>query len=252
MGKFKLRMAQDRTGPVFDRTVRAPSALGASVGGGPGGDVRAGGLDAQGRGDHRKRLDQSLDHFAARPLREAFPYLIVDARYERVREAGVIVSHAVLIAIGIGWDGWRQGAGVELANRESRSSFSDFLRKLKPRGLNGVELVVSDDHAGLKAAIAEVLPEAVWQRCYVRFLRNALDYVPRQVDDDCLQELRWLYARRDLAEARSDLAPGWRAGQVNARGLLPGSKKTLTKPLVSTDSHASITSTAGPPTCSSA
>ena len=152
-----------------------------------------------------KRLDQSLAQFAARPLREAFPYLIVDARYERVREAGVIVSHAVLIAIGIDWDGRRQILGVELANRESRSSWSDFLRGLQARGLNGVELVVSDDHAGLKAAIREVLPQAVWQRCYVHFLRNALDYVPRKVDDDCLQELRWLYARRDLAEARNDL-----------------------------------------------
>ena len=65
---------------------------------------------------------------------------------------------------------------------------------------------MADDHAGLKAAIREVLPEAVWQRCYVHFLRNALDYVPRKVDDDCLQELRWLYARRDLAEALHDLA----------------------------------------------
>ena len=124
----------------------------------------------------------------------------------RVREAGVIVSQAVLIAIGIDWDGRRQILGVELANRESRSSWRDFLRGLKARGLNGVELVVSDDHAGLKAAIREVLPEAVWQRCYVHFLRNALDYVPRKVDDDCLQELRWLYARRDLAEALNDLA----------------------------------------------
>jgi transposase-like protein len=116
-----------------------------------------------------KRLDQSLAQFATRPLSEAFPYLIVDARYERVREAGVIVSHVVLIAIGIDWDGRRQILGVELANRESRSSWSDFLRGLKARGLNGVELEVSDDHAGLKAAIREVLPQAVWQRCYVRF-----------------------------------------------------------------------------------
>jgi len=152
-----------------------------------------------------KRLDQSLAQFATRPLNEVFPYLIIDARYERIREAGVIVSQAVLIAIGIDWDGRRQILGVALANRESRSSWSDFLRGLKARGLNGVELVVSDDHAGLKAAIREVLPEAVWQRCYVHFLRNALDYVPRKVGDDCLQELRWLYARRDLAEARSDL-----------------------------------------------
>jgi hypothetical protein len=74
--------------------------------------------------------------------------------------------------------------GVELAHRESPSSWRDFLRGLKARGLNGVELVVSDDHAGLKPAIREVLPEAVWQRCYVHFLRNALDYVPRKVDDD--------------------------------------------------------------------
>jgi putative transposase len=92
--------------------------------------------------------------------------------------------------------------------RESRSSWRDFLLDLKQRGLHGVEFVVSDDHPGLRAAIREVLTEAVWQRCYVHFLRNALDYVPRKVDDDCLMELRWLYDRRDLAEVRRDLA-GW-------------------------------------------
>jgi putative transposase len=95
---------------------------------------------------------------------------------------------------------------VELANRESRSSWRDFLLGLKARGLHGVEFVVADDHAGLRAALREVLAEAAYQRCYVHFLRNALDYVPRRVDDDCLQELRWLYDRRDLAEARRDLA----------------------------------------------
>src|SRR6201990_423241 len=153
-----------------------------------------------------KRLDQSLAQFAARPLHEAFPYLVLDARYERVREAGVIVSQAVLIAIGIDWDGRRQVLAVELANRESRSSWRDFLLGLKARGLHGVELVVADDHAGLRAALREVLAEAAYQRCYVHFLRNALDHVPRKVDDDCLQELRWLYDRRDLAEARRDLA----------------------------------------------
>ena len=73
--------------------------------------------------------------------------------------------------------------GVELANRESRSSWRDFLLALKRRGLFGVEFVVSDNHEGLKAAIREVLPEAAWQRCYVHFLRNALDYVPRKVDE---------------------------------------------------------------------
>jgi len=156
-----------------------------------------------------QRRDTSLAQFAARPLAEAFPYLILDARYERVREAreaGVITSQAVLIAIGIDWDGRRQVLAVELANRESRSSWRDFLLGLKTRGLHGVEFVVADDHAGLRTALREVLAEAAYQRCDVHFLRNALDYVPRKVDDDCLQELRWLYDRRDLPEARRDLA----------------------------------------------
>jgi putative transposase len=144
--------------------------------------------------------------FAGRPLAEAFPYLILDARNERVREAGVISSQAVSIAIGIDWDGRRQVLAVELANRESRSNWRDFPIGLKGRGLNGVEFVVADDHAGLRAALREVLPEAAYQRCYVHFLRNSLDYVPRRVDDDCLQELHWLYDRRDLSEARRDLA----------------------------------------------
>jgi putative transposase len=81
-----------------------------------------------------------------------------------VREAGVIRSQAVLLAIGINWDGRRSILAVELANRESRSSWRDFLLQLRERGLSGVE----------------VLPEAAWQRCYVHFLRNALDYVPRK------------------------------------------------------------------------
>jgi len=153
-----------------------------------------------------KSLDESLARFANRSLEEEYPYLILDARYEKVREDEVIQSQAVLVAIGINWEGQRQVLAVELANRESRSTWKDFLVRLKERGLSGVEFVVSDDHAGLKRAIGEVLPEAAWQRCYVHFLRNALDYLPRKADDDCLQELRWLYDRRDNQEARRDLA----------------------------------------------
>ena len=104
-----------------------------------------------------KRLDASLAEFAKRRLEDPYPYLILDARYERVREAGVIRSQAVLIAVAIGWDGRRSILGVELANRESRSSWRDFLLQLKERGLHGVEFVVADDHAGLKAALREVL-----------------------------------------------------------------------------------------------
>jgi len=152
------------------------------------------------------RLDEDLEKFATRKLEEPFAYLILDARYERVREDGVIQHRAVQIAIGIDHDGRRQVLAVELATRESQTSWREFLLKLKQRGLHGVDFVVSDDHAGLKRAIREVLTESSWQRCYVHFLRNALDYLPRKHNDDCLLELRWLYDRRDVEEARRDLA----------------------------------------------
>jgi len=171
VGKLELRIPQDRTGQfsteLFERYQRSERALVAAlaemyVQGVSTRKVKAiteelcgHSFSASSISTINKRLDQSLAQFAARPLNEAFPYLIVDARYERVREAGVIVSHAVLIAIGIDWDGRRQILGVELANRASRSSWSDFLRGLKARGLNGVELVVSDDHAGLKGQFAK-------------------------------------------------------------------------------------------------
>jgi putative transposase len=153
-----------------------------------------------------KSLDEALRAFAERRLTEAFPYLILDARYEKVREAGIILSQAVLVAVAVDGEGRRQVLGVDLANRESRTSWRDFLRGLKERGLFGVEFVVSDDHEGLKQAIREILPGAHWQRCYVHFLRNALDYLSRKLADDCLQELRWIYDRRELVEARRDIA----------------------------------------------
>ena len=151
------------------------------------------------------KLDAELERFARQTLEAEYPYLILDARYEKVREDGVIRSRAVLVAIGIDWEGRRRILGVELANRESATSWREFLLGLKARGLHGVRLAISDDHQGLKRAVAEVLPEAAWQRCYVHFLRNALDHLPRKADDDCLTELRWLYDRRDAAEARLHL-----------------------------------------------
>jgi putative transposase len=222
VGTLELRVPQDRQGrfstELFERYQRAEKALVASliemyVQGVSTRKVKAiteelcgHAFSASAISGLVKTLDASLTAFAERRLEEPYPYLILDARYEKVREAGVITSQAVLIAVAVDWEGRRQVLGVELANRESRSSWKEFLQRLKDRGLHGVELVVSDDHAGLKKAIAEILPEAAWQRCYVHFLRNALDYVPRKVDDDCLQELRWFYDRRDLAEVRRDLA----------------------------------------------
>ena len=222
VGKLELRVPQDRDGrfstELFERYQRSERALVAAlaemyVQGVSTRKVKAiteelcgHSFSASSISAINKKLDESLAQFASRRLSEAFPYPILDARYEKVREAGVIASQAALIAIGIDWDGRRQVLAIELANRESRSSWRDFLLGLRERGLAGVEFVVADEHAGLKASIREVLPEAAYQRCYVHFLRNALDYVPRKVDDDCLQELRWLYDRRDLAEARADLA----------------------------------------------
>jgi transposase-like protein len=152
------------------------------------------------------KLDEELEKFSRRRLDEDYPYLILDARYEKVREDGAVRSQAVLIAIGIDWEGRRNVLAVELANRESASSWKELLISLRDRGLRGVQLAISDDHAGLRRAIREVLPEAIWQRCYVHFLRNALDYLPRKANDDCLMELRWLYDRRNVEEARRDLA----------------------------------------------
>jgi len=222
VGKLELRVPQDRSGrfstELFERYQRSERALVATLA-----EMYVQGVStrkvksiteelcghafsASAISAINKRLDASLRAFAERQLKEPFPYLILDARYEKVREAGVVMSQAVLIAIGIDWDGRRQVLAVEMANRESGSAWKDFLLGLKQRGLHAVEFVVADDHAGLRAAIREVLTGAAYQRCYVHFLRNALDHLPRKADDDCLQELRWLYDRRDLAEARADLA----------------------------------------------
>jgi transposase-like protein len=221
VGKIELRVPQDRQGrfstELFERYQRSEKALLAAlsemyVQGVSTRKVKAiteeligHAFSASSVSAVVKKLDGELARFARRRLSERFPYLVLDARYEKVRIDSVIQSQAVLIAIGIDWEGRRQVLGVELADRESRSSWREFLIGLKERGLNGVEFVVSDDHEGLKKAIAECLPGAAWQRCYVHFLRNALDHLPRKRDDDCLQELRWLYDRRQLKEAKADL-----------------------------------------------
>src|SRR5215470_14678299 len=190
IGKLELRVPQDRQGrfstELFERYQRSEKALVAALA-----EMYVQGVStrkvkqvteelvghafsASAISAINKRLDASLKAFCERKLKEAFPYLILDARYERVREDGIIASQAVLIAIGVDWEGRRQVLAVELASRESRSSWKDFLEALKTRGLHGVEFVISDDHPGLKKAIPEVLSGVFWQRCYVHFLRNAL------------------------------------------------------------------------------
>jgi len=222
IGKIELRVPQDRGGQfsteLFERYARAEKALLAAlaemyVQGVSTRKVKAITEELVGHSFSAssisaivKRLDGELERFMRRQLAEPFPYLIVDARYEKVRVDHVIRDQAVMIAIGIGWDGRRQVLAIEVAHRESAPSWSAFLRGLKERGLHGVEFVVSDDHDGLKKAIRETLTGCHWQRCYVHFLRNALDHLPRKGDAECLQELRWMYDRRSLKEAKSDLA----------------------------------------------
>lgn len=222
VGKLELRVPQDRQGrfrtEIFERYQRSEKALVGAltemyVQGVSTRKVKAVTEELCGhefsastisRINHR--LDEELAKFAQRRLEEAYPYLILDARYEKVREDGVIRSQAVMVAIGIDWEGRRCILAVELANRESLTSWKEFALALKQRGLSGVELIVSDDHPGLRKAVAEVFPEAAWQRCYVHFLRNALDHLPRKADDECMTELRWIYSRRTIEEAHQALA----------------------------------------------
>lgn len=222
VGTLELRVPQDRDGrfstQVFERYQRSEKALVSAlvemyVQGVSTRKVKAvteelcgHSFSASSISEMNKSLDAQMKQFYERRLDEEYPYVILDARYEKVREGGVIDARAVLVALGINYDGRRCILGIELANRESQSSWKEFLMRLKERGLHGVQFVVSDHHEGLKRAVMETLPQARWQRCYVHFLRNALDHLPRKADDDCLKELRWLYDRRDLCEARRDLA----------------------------------------------
>jgi transposase-like protein len=222
VGKLELRVPQDRQGrfntEVFERYQRSEKALVSTlaemyVQGVSTRKVKAvteelcgHAFSASTVSSINKKLDKELAVFSERGLEQPYPYLILDARYEKVRIDGVIRSRAVLIALGINWEGRREVLGVDLANRESKNSWKDFIVSLKRRGLRGVELVITDSHEGLRTALEQVLPEAAWQRCYVHFLRNALDHLPRRGDDDCLTELRWLYDRRSLEEAQADLA----------------------------------------------
>ena len=219
VGKIELRVPQDRQGrfstEVFERYQRSEKALMSAlvemyVQGVSTRKVKA--ITEQLCGQEFsassvsamvRKLDEHLKEFSERELEEEIPYLILDARYEKVREGGAVRSRAVQIAIGVDRSGKRHVLGVEIANRESANSWKDFILLLKERGLCGVEFVVSDNHPGLKKAIETLLGSSLWQRCYVHFLRNCLDYLPRKADESCLKELRRLYDKLDMAEARA-------------------------------------------------
>jgi transposase-like protein len=127
-----------------------------------------------------QQLDDILEKWRTRPLKEtSYPYLILDARYEKVRLQGCVQSCAVLIAVGIDNAGKRAVLGTSVAFSEAEVHWRDFIESLQSRGLHGVEYAVSDDHAGLKAALQTRLPNIKWQRCQFHLQQNASKYVPR-------------------------------------------------------------------------
>lgn len=123
-------------------------------------------------------LDDELQQWRSRPLGE-IPFLILDARYEKIRHGGSVVDCAVLVAVGITPDGKRSILGVSVSLSEAEVHWREFLTSLTQRGLQGVTLITSDDHAGLKAARKAVLPGVTWQRCQFHLQQNALHYVPK-------------------------------------------------------------------------
>jgi len=155
-------------------------------------------------------LDAELESWRQRPL-DKTPCLILDARYEKVRHGGTVVSCAVLIATAVLPDGKRSILGVSVSLSEAEVHWREFLASLQERGLHGVELIVSDDHAGLKAARIARFPNVPWQRCQVHLQRNAQAYVPKQsMKKQVAADLKSIFTAPDPAEARRllDLAVG--------------------------------------------
>ena len=120
------------------------------------------------------KLDLELSAWRNRPLEKVYPYLVIDARYERVRRAGAVVSQGVLVVVGISEEGYREVLGAWIADSETEASWGQVFGELKQRGLRDVRYVVSDDHRGLVRAVGRHFQGAMWQRCQVHFLRNAL------------------------------------------------------------------------------
>jgi transposase-like protein len=124
-------------------------------------------------------LDEQVDAFRNRPLEGRYPYLWLDAKVEKVRDGGRVVRKCLVLAYGVHESGYREVIGLDVGEAETEAFWRSFLRSLVERGLGGVELVVSDAHAGLKAAIAQVLG-CPWQRCSVHFLREALGHARKE------------------------------------------------------------------------
>jgi putative transposase len=151
-------------------------------------------------------LDTSLEAFRTRPLSHIeFPYVLLDATYIKGRVDGRVVSRAVVVATGITRDGDREVLGCDVGDSEDGAFWTAFLRSLRARGLTGVQLVISDAHHGLVAAIGAVLVGAAWQRCRVHFMRNVLARVPRGSAEMVAAAIRTIFAQPDAAHVAEQL-----------------------------------------------
>jgi len=160
------------------------------------------------------RLDAELEAWRNRPLEaEGYPYLFVDARYEKVRMDGRIVSQGVLVVSAVRrTDGLREILAVEVADTESEATYQELFRSLKSRGLRGVELVVSDDHEGLKSAVSRHFQGASHQRCQVHYSRNLLGMVSFAKRKELASDLRAIFAapeRNQAMDVASSVAKKW-------------------------------------------
>ena len=146
-------------------------------------------------------LDKEVERFRRRKLDGPYPYVWLDGTFVKVRDNGRVVSQAIVIAIGVTASGEREVLGLDVGPSESGAFWLAFLRDLAARGLNGVKLVTSDAHAGLKTAIGSVLQGASWQRCRVHFMRDALGLVPKSAQQMVAATIRTVFAQPDGAAA---------------------------------------------------
>jgi len=161
-------------------------------------------------------IDERVNTFLTRPLESDWLYLWLDATYVKVRQAGRIVSVAVIIAVGVNDDGRREVLGMTVGASEAETFWTEFLRSLARRGLCGVKLVISDAHEGLKATVAKVL-HATWQRCRVHTMRNLLAHAGRQGRGVAAAFIATAFAQDDAAAAKAQ----WRKVADQLRPKLP-------------------------------
>src|SRR5688500_19033954 len=150
-------------------------------------------------------LDEHVEAFRTRPLEGRYPYLFLDAKVEKVRDGGRVVNKALVIAHGVHETGRREILGLDVGEAETEAFWTDFLRGLVKRGLVGVQLAISDAHAGLKAATAKVLG-CSWQRCTVHFLRDCLGHARRDQHGVLDALIQPVFNAESLAEARDRLS----------------------------------------------